>query len=78
MDEPMVDRAVQDVRTKIDEETHAVMFAVSQIENVDLTELHRRWLRERAAQEMCRAKRIISITRKDLKGSSGNSGSSGG
>ena len=72
MDEPM-DKATQDVRTKVDEETHAVMFAVSQIENVDLTELHRRWLRERSEIEKLKAERIVAILRKDSKGRCGSS-----
>jgi hypothetical protein len=63
-----------DVRAKVSPECHAVMFAVSQIENVDLAELHRRWLHERAEEEKQKAERIVAVLRKDSKGSSGRVG----
>lgn len=63
-----------DVRAKVSTECHAVMFAVSQIENLDLSELHRRWLHERAETEKLKAERIVAVLRKDSKGSTGRVG----
>lgn len=60
-----------DVRAKVNAMTHSVLTAVAKAEDVDMAEVHRRWLQERAEIEKRKAELIMRLTRSDPKGSAG-------
>ena len=70
----MTEPVTQDVRTKVSDECHAIMFAVAATDGIDLSELHRKWLHERAEIEKSRAEKIMALIRRDSKGSIGRVG----
>jgi len=59
---------LRDVRTKVDDLTHSVLTAVAKAEDLDMAEIHRRWLQERAELEKRKAELIIRLTRSESKG----------
>ena len=54
---------LRDVRAKVDDMTHAVLTAVAKAEDLEMAEIHRRWLQERAVLEKRKAELIIRLTR---------------
>ena len=59
---------LRDVRTKVDDLTHSVLTAVAKAEDIDMAEVHRRWLQERAEMEKRKAELIMRLTRSESKG----------
>ena len=59
---------LHDVRAKVNDLTHNVMTAVAKAEDIDMAEVHRRWLQERAEMEKRKAELIMRLTRSESKG----------